>query len=88
MPATLAVRRPRPTKDAKEGSWPEPPPAMRETDEEEGDKEGFRYIILLGASRDTEGLVKGMEASAVLTKWVGSLIKCLAMVMISLFVGL
>ena len=37
MPATEAVRRPLPTKEEKEGSWPEPPPEMRETFFEEGE---------------------------------------------------
>ena len=31
VPATQAERRPRPTMLEKEGSWPEPPPEMRET---------------------------------------------------------
>jgi len=31
VPAMEAVRRPRPTREAKEGSWPEPPPERRET---------------------------------------------------------
>ena len=39
---------------------------------------GFKYTILFSASRATEGLVRGMEARAVLTRWVGSFMKCFA----------
>ena len=35
MPQTQAVRRPGPTKPAKPGSWPEPPPEMTATLERE-----------------------------------------------------
>jgi hypothetical protein len=95
VPATEAVKRPRPTKDAKEGSWPEPPPDMRDTGGEEeevaftielglGLEVGFMYTILFSASRATEGLVRGMEARAVLTRWVGSFMKCFAKVIVSL----
>lgn len=31
VPETAAVSRPRPTKEEKEGSWPEPPPERRDT---------------------------------------------------------
>lgn len=31
VPEMAAVRRPWPTKEEKEGSWPEPPPERRET---------------------------------------------------------
>lgn len=31
VPATEAESRPGPTKEANEGSWPEPPPEMSET---------------------------------------------------------
>ena len=40
VPATQADKRPRPTMLLKEGSWPEPPPLIRETlgvDDEEED---------------------------------------------------
>lgn len=79
MPATEAVRRPGPTRDAKEGSWPEPPPEMSETVDPLLDVEvGRWYMILLEASRATAGLVRVMEWRAVWTRWVGSLMKCLA----------
>lgn len=76
VPATPAVRSPRPTKPAKEGSWPEPPPEMRLTVEGVGVD---WYIILLGASREMLGFARVRECSAVLTRTVGSLKKCLAL---------
>jgi hypothetical protein len=36
-------------------------------------------MILLAISQETEGFVRGMERRAVLTRWVGSVKKCLAM---------
>jgi hypothetical protein len=75
VPATAAVRRPCPTKAEKEGSWPEPPPEMRETFT---GFEDLRYMILFSESRDREGLVRVREFRAVWTRWVGSCRKCFA----------
>jgi hypothetical protein len=76
VPATAPERRPAPTKDAKLGSWPDPPPETMETCE----APFLRYMILFAMSHWTEGLVWGMLRRAVLTRWVGSCMKCFAVV--------
>jgi hypothetical protein len=77
VPATEASRNPCPTKPAKAGSWPEPPPEMiatfffvRES--------GRRKMILCSGSKARDGFVRVREWRAVRTRWVGSEKKCLA----------
>ena len=81
VPATAAVRRPRPTKEEKEGSWPEPPPLMRAIVFGVGEE---RYTILLVTSTEREGLVKERECRAEWTSWVGSRMKCFVDAMVVL----
>lgn len=81
VPATAAVRRPRPTKEEKEGSWPDPPPLIREIVFGVGDE---RYTILLVRSTEMEGLVREMECRAEWTRWVESRMKCFVDAMIVL----
>jgi hypothetical protein len=65
-----------PTKPANPGSWPEPPPDIIETFAEPASFVGLLYMILLGASKAREGFVIVRECSAVLTRCVGSSMKC------------
>lgn len=68
-----------PTKPAKAGSWPEPPPETMETfGFAETSGVGRRYMILLALSNAREGFVKVRDARAELTICVGSEKKCLA----------
>jgi hypothetical protein len=78
VPATEASQRPLPTKPAKAGSWPEPPPVMMETLPGLRVASGRRKIILFWASNAREGFVRVRELSAVRTRWFGSEKKCLA----------
>lgn len=77
VPATAALSRPRPTKEEKEGSWPEPPPEISETVAGRAERERW-WIILLLRSRVREGLRWGIERRAVLTRCVGLFMKCFA----------
>ena len=76
VPATAPLKQPGPTKAAKEGSCPEPPPET--TDTCGSAASGLRYTTLFSLSRATLGLVSVMECSAEATSWLGSLRKCLA----------
>ena len=79
VPATHAVRSPWPTYPANPGSWPDPPPPIREILSADDVREaGCRYTILLGSSKRREGLVNVRERSDVRTAWVGSSRKCFA----------
>lgn len=77
VPATLALSKPLPTRPAKAGSWPEPPPETIETllDEETS---GRRKMILFSGSKAREGFVRVMELRALETSWSGFEKKCFA----------
>lgn len=78
VPATAASQRPWPTKPAKAGSWPEPPPVTMETLFGLRGASGRRKTILFSTSNARDGLVRVREFSAVRTRWLGSVKKCLA----------
>lgn len=78
VPATEASQSPLPTKPAKAGSWPEPPPVTIETFFGFRGLSGRRKTILFSRSRAKEGFVRVREFSAVRTRWFGSVKKCLA----------
>ena len=77
MPAIEASKNPWPTKPAKAGSWPEPPPEMMATFFFLSES-GRRKMILFSGSKAREGFVRVKEWRAVTTKWFGSEKKCLA----------
>lgn len=78
VPATAASQRPWPTKPAKAGSWPEPPPVTMETLFGFRGASGRRKTILFSTSNARDGLVRVREFNAVKTRWFGSVKKCLA----------
>lgn len=80
VPAAAAVNRPLPTRPAKAGSCPEPPPETMDTlgEEEDDDASGRRKMILFSRSKAREGFVRVRECRAVRTRLSGSEKKCFA----------
>jgi hypothetical protein len=84
LPATEAVNRPLPTKPAKAGSCPEPPPEMTATFDLE-EASGRRKMILFSLSNARDGLVIVRELRAARTSLLGSEKKCFAVFVLVLF---